>query len=160
MAVEYSKANAEIQDAAWDLIGKQHPDLGGTLNKGDIVVVFREKASKAGGQVMLGTARKAQPLVNALAGESFVFIVELAMDQWSSLDAKQREACLDHYLCACRADHDEKTGKTKFYVSKPPIQAYPENVERYGMWFPKDDDGDDGDDKDDPVGDMFGVDDE
>lgn len=156
MAVEYFKASDEIQAKAWELIGKQHPDIAGTLNKGELVVVFREKASKAGGQVVLGSSKKAAPLVNALSGESFVFIIELAQDQWVELDSKQQEACLDHFLCACRADYDDKKASTKFYVATPDVMAFRENVERYGMWFPKDED-DEGEESD-PVKEMFGTD--
>ena len=156
MAVEYTKAEAAIQQAAWDLIGKQHPDIGGALNKGELIVVFREKAAKSGGQVVLGASRKATPLMNAIAEENIVFIIELPKDEWTELTMKQREACLDHHLCSCRAEED-KDGNWKFSVIKPPIQAHPENIERYGMWFPKDDDGDE--DGSDPVGDLFGADD-
>jgi hypothetical protein len=155
MSVEYFVASKEVQDLALKLIGKQHPDLAGSLNKGELVVVFREKASKSGGQVILGSSKRAQPIINALAGENYVFIIELAQDQWTKLDTKQQEACLDHFLCACRADHDEKTGNTKYVVVKPEVQAFRENVERYGMWFPKDEE-DDEEGGTNPVDDMFG----
>jgi len=156
MAVEYFMAEGAIQKMAWDLIGKQHPGIGGALNRGELVVVFRDKAAKSGGQVILGTSRKASPLMNAIAGENIVFIIELPKDEWIDLTLKQREACLDHHLCSCRAE-EGKDGNWKFKVIKPPIQAHPENVKRYGMWFPTDEDGEDGDGSD-PVGDMFGGD--
>ena len=82
-----------------------------------------------------------------------MFILEIAQDQWSLLDAKQQEALLDHLLCACRADFDEKKGSVKFSVAKPDVMAFRENVERYGMWFPK---GEGEGDDSDPVNDMFG----
>jgi len=155
MAVEYFMAEPAIQQKAWDLIGQRHPGIGGSLNKGELVIVFREKASKAGGQVILGGAKKAAPLINALSGENFVFILELAKDQWIELTHKQQEALLDHLLCACHAEEDEKTGTTKFSVVKPDVQAYRRNVEEYGMWFPTSDE-DEQSTAPDPVKDMFG----
>lgn len=155
MAVEYFMASSEILASAWKLIGAQHPDLAGSLDKGELAVVFRAKASKVGGQVVLGSSKKAAPLVNALSGENYKFILELAEDQWKELNTKQQEALLDHLLCACRADHDEKTGKTKFLVAKPDVMAFRENIHRYGMWWPKDEEDDGGPDD---VAEMFGTD--
>jgi hypothetical protein len=157
MAVEYFMADPAIQQKAWDLIGQRHPEIGGCLNKGELVIVFREKASKAGGQVILGGAKKAAPLVNALAGENFVFILELAKDQWIELSSKKQEALLDHLLCACNAEEDPKTGTWKFSVIKPDVQAYRRNVEEYGMWFPTSDE-DEQSSGPDPVADMFAPD--
>jgi hypothetical protein len=155
MAVEYFKANKEVQDQVMDLVGKYHPDLATVVE--EIVVVFRDKASKAGGQVILGTSKKVPPLANALAGEEFKFVLEIAADEWENLDSKQREALLDHLLCACRCEEDPKTGNEKLYVAKPDVTAYRENVERYGMWFPKPKDAAKGDDAtDNAVKDMFG----
>jgi hypothetical protein len=154
MAVEYFMAEPAIHQKVWALVGQHHPDLA-SLDKGEIAVVFREKASKAGGQVVLGTSKKAAPLVNALAGERYKFILELAKDQWIELSSTQQEALLDHLLCSCRCEEDPKTGNWKFTVAKPDVQAFRDNINRYGMWFPKEESDDDGTD---PVGDMFGDD--
>jgi len=153
MAVEYYRAKKEIQDQVQALIGQHHPDLA-SLNKGEIVVVFREKAAKSGGQVLLGASRKAAPLMNALAGENFVFILELAQDEWSDLTSVHQEALLDHLLCGCRAEEDAKSGNWKFTIAKPDVMAYGDNIRRYGFWFPKEE-GDD-DSTPDAVQDMFG----
>ena len=156
MAVEYFKADPNIQEQAWDLIAKRHPGIGGCLNKGELVVVFRDKASKSGGQVVLGASKKAQPLVNALSGENYIFILEVAQDQWQELSSSQREALLDHLLCGCSAEEDPKTGDWKFSVVKPDVTAYRRNVEEYGMWFPVSEE-DQQSSAPDPVGDMFST---
>jgi len=159
MAVEYWKGAKDIQDTVMKLIGANHPDLA--LIAEEIIVVFRGKAGKAGGQVVLGTSKKVAPLANALSGEDYKFVLEIAADQWENeLTAKQREALLDHLLCACRCEEDPKSGETKLTVARPDVQAFRDNVERYGMWFPKEDPKkDDKDDKSkDPVADMFGGD--
>jgi|TARA_R110000824_G_scaffold48399_25_gene136759 hypothetical protein len=136
MAVEYWKANKEIQGKIQHLIGQHHPDLA--IISDEVVAVFREKAGKAGGQVVLGNSKKVAALANALGGTEFKFVLELAADQWEhELTSKQQEALLDHLLTACRCEEDPKSGDFKLTVAKPDIMAFSENVERYGMWFPR-----------------------
>lgn len=158
--VDYWKANKEIQQQALDLVAKYHPDLA--LVSSEICIVFRDKASKSGGQVILGNSKKAQPLMNAVADADYKFILEIAADEWEeTLDTQQREALLDHLLCACVVEEDPKSGVTKFKVRKPDIMAYRDNVERYGMWFPKPEGDADGNrgaaaEVDNLVDDLFG----
>lgn len=154
MAVEYWKARKEIQDMGMTLIGQNHPDLATVAE--EIVIVYREKAGKSGGQVILGTSKKVTPLANALAGEDYKFVLEIAADQWEDLTGRQREALVDHLLTACRCEEDPKSGHLKCSVAKPDIMAFRENIERYGMWFPKDEG--DVDPNPNPVKDMFGSD--
>jgi hypothetical protein len=138
MATDFWKANKEIQQQMRDLIGQYHPDLA--LVSDEIIVVFRDKASKSGGKVVLGNSKKVAPLANALGNTDYKFVLELAADQWEDeLTSKQREALLDHLLTACRCEEDPKSGDVKCTVAKPDIMAFRENIERYGMWFPKED---------------------
>ena len=136
MAVEYWKANKEIQEKVQHLIGQHHPDLA--IICAEVVAVFREKAGKTGGQVVLGNSKRVAALANALGGTEFKFVLELAADQWEQeLTSKQQEALLDHLLTACRCEEDPKSGDFKLSVAKPDIMAFTENVDRYGMWFPR-----------------------
>ena len=149
--MEYWKANKDIHAQVMDLVGRNHPDLA--LVTSEIAVVFREKAGKSGGRAILGSAKKATSLANALSDSSYAFILEVGADVWENeLTSTQREALLDHLLTACRAEDDPRSGRTKFSVVKPDIMAFRENIERYGMWFPKEDDEDDAN----PVKEMFG----
>jgi len=154
MTVEYYLASKEIIQQVLNLVGQHHPDLA--LVSSEIAVVFREKASKAGGQVILGTSRKAQPLMNALAGADYKFILEIAQDAWVDLTGTQQEALLDHLLCACMVEEDAKSGNIKYIVRKPDISAFRDNVERYGMWFPREKDEEDNEPN--AVQEMFGDD--
>ena len=139
MATDFWKANKEIQQQMLDLIGQNHPDLA--LVSDEIIVVFRDKAGKSGGQVVLGNSKKVAPLANALGNTDYKFVLELAADQWEQeLTSKQRKALLDHLLTACRCEEDPKSGDLKCTIAKPDIMAFRENIERYGMWFPKEDD--------------------
>ena len=142
MAVEVWKANSDVHNKIKELVGQHHPDLALVLD--EIVVVFREKAGKSGGKVVLGSSKKVAAIANAIGGTDYKFVLEVASDLWEhELTSKQREALLDHLLTACRCEEDPKSGDIKCSVAKPDIMAFRENVDRYGMWFPKDDDDDD-----------------
>jgi hypothetical protein len=136
MAVEIWKANEDIHKQMMALVATNHPDLA--LCVDEIVIVFREKAGKAGGQVVLGNSKKVAAIANAIGNTDYKFVLEIAADQWENeLTSRQKEALLDHLLCACRVDEDPKSGNIKYTVAKPDIAAYSDNVERYGMWFPR-----------------------
>jgi len=151
--MELWKANDDIYDKMTTLIGMYHPDLA--LISEEIAIVFRTKAGKSGGQVILGASKKVTPLANVLSGEDFKFVLEIGADVWENdLTERQREALLDHLLTSCRCEEDPKSGEFKCTVARPDISAFRENVDRYGMWFPKE--PDDEDKGPSPVEDMFG----
>lgn len=138
MASDYWKASEDIYDMMKELVAHNHPDLA--LAVDEIAIVFKEKAGKSGGRAVLGAARKVAPLANALADKPYKFVLELGADVWEhGLTSKQREALLDHLLCSCHGDEDEKSGNMKWSVVKPDLSAFRANIERYGMWFPSDD---------------------
>ena len=154
MATDFWMAQPEVYDTMRQLIAHNHPDL--VLCEDEIAIVFREKAGKSGGQAVLGTSRKVAPLVNALSDKTYRFVLELAADVWEhQLTAKQREALIDHLLCMCRCEEDPKTGEAKYSVAKPDFSAFRENLERYGMWFPKEESESEGPS---PVDEMFAAD--
>lgn len=128
------KAKDDVRGQVTRLIANFHPMLA--VYDDQIAVVFREKASKAGGQVVLGRTKKATPLLGVLGDVDYKFIIELAADEWGDLDLKQREALLDHHLCACRVEEDDKSGSTKFFIAPPDFVGYRGEIERHGIWRP------------------------
>jgi len=155
--MDYWKGDKDIHDKVMELVGANHPDLALVVE--EIVVVFREKAGKSGGAVVLGTPKKAPALTNALAGEDYKFILEIGSDEWTNnLTSRQQEALLDHLLTACRCEEDPKSGDFKYSVARPDISAFRENIERYGMWFPREIPEDEGPENvDSAVEEMFGA---
>jgi hypothetical protein len=152
MAVDIWKAPDDVHDKVRELIGQHHPDLA--LIVDEIIVVFRGKAGKSGGQVVLGNSKKVAALANAIGNTDFKFVLEVAADQWDQeLTSKQRDALLDHLLTACRCEEDPKSGDLKCSVAKPDIMAFRENIDRYGMWFPREESEEDPS----PVEEMFGT---
>jgi hypothetical protein len=118
-----------------DLISKNHPHLA--LVDKEIAIIFREKASKSGGQVVLGKSRKAGNLFKVLGKADYKFIVEVAADEWQRLADYQRVALIDHLLCACKVTEDEKTGDLKFSLASPEVSFFWEELKRHGDWRPR-----------------------
>ena len=137
MATEIWKAKKEVQDMMRDLVAKNHPDLALTVD--EIVVLFREKATKKGGKVILGSSKKAPSLLSILSDIDCKFIIEVAADEWQNLRLGHQKALLDHHLCALRVEEDDKTGDYKYFVAPPDIGYYFDEYERHGDWRPKDD---------------------
>ena len=142
--MEIWKASKDIHDQMRDLIGQNHPDLA--LVSDEILVMFREKARKAGGVTIYGSPKKMPYFTNVVAGTEYKFVLDLAADTWENdLSSRQREALLDQLLTACRCDEDPNTGDLVCSVAKPDMRAsFAENVERYGMWWPKEEDEEEG----------------
>ncbi len=129
---ELFKAGEEVAASIQDLIAKYHPHLA--MHDDEIVVLFKENATKVGDAVILGKTAKASPVLALLADKPYKFIITLAMDEWNNLKDKQKLALLDHHLCACRAEEDPTTGATKFWVQPPEVGFYQAELERHGFW--------------------------
>jgi hypothetical protein len=133
------KAGKDVMDIVQKLIAKHHPHLA--LIEKDIGVVFKDKATEKAGLVIPGNTKKAPPLMEILTDKKFnyKFIIELGADAWQQLNDKQQQALLDHHLCAMLVEED-KEGGLKCSIRPPDFVGYKEEVERWGMWRPMDED--------------------
>lgn len=138
--MEIWKAGPDVMKSVTKLIAQYHPHLA--LIEEDIIVVFREKATEKAGKVIMGATKKATPLLAVLTDKKFTykFIVELGADVWKELDPKQQQALLDHHLCSMKVEEDANSGEIKCSLRPPDFVGYKEEVERWGMWRPMDDD--------------------
>lgn len=134
MAVEYFRASEDIHDTMRDLVEKNHPDL--FILQDEIIILFRNQASKVGGQKQMGKASLVSAKTRAYAREDYRIELELAQDVWETLSSVQQEALLDHLLTSCQCTEDPKSGELKVRIVRPDIMAFSENLERYGAWFP------------------------
>lgn len=128
-------ADDTVTNTVKELIANHHPDL--VQVEDEIAVVMREKATKTGdGEgVILGKSKKAPGIMDILGAQKWKFIIELADDEWGSLNNMQRVALLDHHLCACRVDLEEGGGAVKrCYIQPPDVAFYKDEVERHGFW--------------------------
>jgi len=133
------KAGPDVMKMVTTLIAKYHPHL--VLIEEEIAVVFREKASEKAGKIIMGNTSKATPLLEVLTDKKFTyrFIIEIGADVWNNeLDNKQQLALLDHHLCAMKVE-DDGQGVRKYSLRPPDFVGYKEEVERWGMWRPMDD---------------------
>lgn len=119
-----------------ELIAQYHPDLA--MAQEEIVVIFKQKASMAHGQPILGKTKKAPPILGVLTDKKYEyrFIIELAADQWQLLDQQQRQALLDHHLCSMMVEEDPESGNVKYGVRPPDFVCYSDEISRHGMWRP------------------------
>jgi len=135
MATQIWKAEESIVDTMKELIKAHHPDL--FLLQDEIALVFREKAGKSGGEIVLGKSRRASPMFGVLGDVNYKFIIELAADEWENLTSKQQKALLDHHLCACRCDEDPSSGELKCYLAPADVEMYFDEFDRWGDWRPR-----------------------
>lgn len=117
MSVEYRPAH-EATRLAGDLIAQFHEHLIGVR----IEYVFRSKAKKGSGKVVLGSARK-------ITGLS----AWLASPEWSELNERQRAALVDHELSHCFAERDDD-GSFKLSMVPHDLEEFGAIVRRHGLW--------------------------
>jgi hypothetical protein len=134
MATDRWEAGQDVWAIVQDLISKFHPNLA--LVDKEIAVIFRGKASKSGGQVVLGKSSKASELFKVLGKSEYKFILEIAGDEWKTLSDDQRIALIDHLLCACKVEEDEKTQEIKYSIVSPEVSYFWKELERHGDWRP------------------------
>ena len=129
---EMWKAGDDVINTMKDLIANHHPDLA--MHDDEILVVFKEKASEVDGTKILGKTSKAAPLLALVGDKNYKFVITLAADEWGSLTNPQQKALLDHHLCACRAQENDQTGSSKFWVQPADVTFYEDEIRRHGFW--------------------------
>jgi len=132
MAMDTWEAGADVWDLVQHHISNNHSSLA--LVDKEIAVIFRGKASKTGGQVVLGKSRKAGAIFKLLGKNDYKFILEIAGDEWTGLSNEQRSALIDHLLCACKVEEDEKTGDIKYSIASPEVSFFWDELKRHGDW--------------------------
>lgn len=128
------KAGEEVQDVIRELVGEAHPHLVDIVD--DIIVIFKEKASRKGNYPQLGKTSKAPALISLLGERQYQFVIELGADTWVELEDSQKKALLDHQLCFISGEEDEKTAEMKYSLTTPDISYFSSEVERNGHWRP------------------------
>jgi len=128
------KAESEVYDLMKEVVANYHPDLALVVD--EIAIVFKEKATKSGGKVVLGKPSKASPLFGVLGDTDYKFILTLAADEWVNLTGRQRQALMDSMLCACRAEEDDN-GNIVCGIAVPDVSYFYDELDRWGDWRPR-----------------------
>lgn len=120
----------ELDPIIAELVGKYHPHL----ERASIVCVGKPKASKKGNRYNVAKFRKVTTLYRTLLGEheQVDYVIEVGLDQWERLEARQRRIVLDHELCH-GAGQDENG---KWTVVGHDLEEFCQIVRRYGKWSP------------------------
>lgn len=120
----YEQAPQSVVNLVEAIINEFHPELSGV----DIGVLFKDEATKKGGKLVLGQARKAPPILKAY--EYLHFLIILAKDQWDRMTAPQRRALIDHELCHCLYDYEREQAS----IRPHDIEEFNEIIDRHGLW--------------------------
>ncbi len=135
------EAGSEVMELVQFHISNNHPNLA--LVDKEIAVIFRGKASKSGGQKVLGKTRKAGPLFKILGKSEYKYVLEIANDEWLTLSNDQRSALVDHLLCACNVTETDD-GDVKCSLASPEVSFYWGELKRHGNWRPTPEESEDG----------------
>lgn len=141
----------ELAKRAKPIIAKHHQDLA--LHGVEPLWVWRSKAAKSKGRLVLGKARKLTGLAASLlyaaeaAGgdaqggdidpdESVErFVIEIAEDTWLDLSTKQKDALLDHELAHLWVDEDDD-GNAVLSLRGHDVEEFASVIRRHGLWKP------------------------
>ncbi len=139
MAAMQWKAGDDVYDLMFQLIGQNFPELA-ILDK-KIGIKFREKAGKKGAIPTLSNVGKAPPILDVFGDGEYEFIIELAYDMWVILTDIQKEALMFHCLSGLSVEEvegdDDKNGTGyKTGINPPDIQAFSDEITKYGNWRP------------------------
>lgn len=141
MTVTYSAA-PQVERIAEKLIAAHHKHLATV----PIRYVWRDKATRSKGNVVLGKARKVSGLGAHLVhlvradeppDEVDFFVIEIAADMWATLSDAQQVALVDHELCHLGVDIPEDPDKDRALVVRGhDLEEFAAVVERHGLWRP------------------------
>ncbi len=129
------KAGDDVYKTMQALIAKSANLTDLALVDEQILIVFKEKATKSGDQVIAGKTSKANALLGVVDSETdWKFVITLAGDEWQRMGVREQEALLFHHLCACGVEESADTGDIRCFVKVPDVSFYREEVEQYGFW--------------------------
>lgn len=123
---QWYKANDDVVQMMEHLVRHYHMHLLAYVDR--IAVLF-----KTGTGQKAGAVSKASPQMGVLGDKSYIFVIKLMEEDWTNLTDNQRIALIDHLLCACKAE-EAPDGSMKFYIEKPTLEYYQDELERNGFW--------------------------
>ena len=120
----------ELDPIVAELVAQYHPHL----ERAHIVCVGKPKAGKKGNRFNVAKFRKVMPLYRTLLGEheQVDYVIEVGLDLWERLEARERRIVLDHELCHGGGQDDEG----RWTVVEHDLEEFRAIVRRYGKWSP------------------------
>ena len=120
----FLEVSEEVIEMAQEIIEQYHPHL----ENAKVGFIFKDKAGKSGGRVVLGQASKVSEKQQA-AGLDLDFLIWLAKDYWDTMTSHKRMALIDHELCHC--EYDEIDGAS---IRGHDVEEFGDIIDRYGLW--------------------------
>lgn len=123
MAVSWDLADDHLLDMARSIIRDQHEHL----LEARIAFLYRSEASKSGGKLILGMAKKVSPEMQTLI--DFDFLIWISKPHFDNLEIDQQRALVDHELCHCGRNINEE-----WIIKKHDFEEFWKIIERHGLW--------------------------
>ncbi len=119
-----------VETIAKSLIPTYHPELA----TAEIRYVFVDKGSMRGDRPVYGKVRKLSGSMEFLLNTNFM--LEIGLDHWNELSARQRTALVDHLLERCTGEEDEEDAGApmKWKLREPDVQEFRTILQRHGAW--------------------------
>ena len=128
------KAGTEVYKTMEQLIANNASLSNLALVDEEILIVFKEKASKNGDMTIPGATSTAGALLSVVGETPWKFVITLAADAWQAMGSKEQEALLFHHLSACGVSENPTSGDLKCFKRLPEVSFFREEVEKYGFW--------------------------
>lgn len=119
---EYQYAE-EVEKIAQEIIKEYHRHL----KNAHIYYMFRNPASKSGGQVVLGSASKVTGKYKSMTG--YDFVIEISESHFEEMNIDKKKALIDHELSHCYIDLE---GNIK--TINHDFEGFNGVLRRHGFW--------------------------
>lgn len=119
----------EAEPLMRDLVASYHPHL----DRARIAIVGRPEALVQKGKTLDAPAATVSHPTNALleyAGQSFDYVITVALDVWGRLDTAQRSALLDHELCHAAGQNEAG----RWHLRGHDVEEFAVIIQRHGLW--------------------------
>lgn len=140
MATDYWKAGEEVHKMAETVLKSMwENDVSlGLLDPDDVVIIMRDGEMPPKWGLVPGKIKKVGKDLPILTDKkyNYKYLFEICGGTWNNMTDEQRRGLLCHLFCHVDVSENENSGEVNYKLKKPPIVAFPEELERHGMWWP------------------------
>jgi hypothetical protein len=130
MGASFKFADEEVKLIARDLIRQYHTHL---INA-RIIYLFREGDWDSQGKLVFAKAHKLGGREQFLTEANFAIVINEKV--WQRLNTAQRTALIDHELCHCGINGEDKEGNPRWTIWAHDLEEFRAIVNRHGLWRP------------------------
>jgi hypothetical protein len=123
------KAHADIYTLLEELVEAHHCEL---VDARIALAWINNVKPDRDGHTLWGRAKKVGELEREFHSHDFVILLNKVV--WNELPLTGRRALLDHELCHCGAQENEKTGEMTWVMHRHDVESFVAEVRRHGLW--------------------------